>query len=693
MNEINICPENFLSGFNTRLNRIYLNALMHQDAGLEDKIKNVLKKTVVTEVFNDRYTIAISGLQGVGKSTLIKTLYELPDNIIPETRSIGEKIPVLITEWDKNEYGFKGKIIKSDNKKSSIEEIVIPDSKTFLEISMNPSMEYIVLELMVPARFFNAPNKSFVLLPGLEQNRDLWNDLAKHVLYSSSNCILVFNEQRLNDANNSKLVEEINKEFRSAKPIIALTFGDQSSDCNAELKNEVINKFGIPSDEHDRVIRTSIKKEELERWRNQFINSVDKYSSIEKEFRVKQINILDNLLKNEVNDILNLVERNNYRLSGSKNLEANEPVINIMKSVNKRQAEIKKYYHKELLKEVNRIAQKAVHEMRDTIRGKSIFSKLKKQLFSQSLKDIEEFNEAIMSCWNKADNGELTSIPSKIVYSTIEDQYPKVYGALGYNIESLADQEVAITSVDCMNKSISRSEKRKLDELMAEKVKLKKVIADIDKLFSKDGNENLSMEVADSKEYIPLLVLQILLITDDDSKYFNNVVVDGSGNENEVNFNSVLSDADKNKHMIINSIAGVLGLDSIDGTGNIVQAIFSTVGIEIGAKATVAISASLSCAILIGSLISKLNKADLQTYGYSQTIIDSISSEVYTQMKENFDSVIDKMFKRIEEQLRTGFRLNDAESRYFICQKNLNDMKAFTLEFRENINEYRCYLG
>ncbi|OOM78813.1 hypothetical protein [Clostridium sp. BL-8] len=681
-NSLSMNPEIYLGELNRRINKIYLDSLAFGNDKLQEEIRNLLKKTIISEVFNEKYIIAIAGLQGVGKSTIMKILYDLPDDIIPETRSIGERIPVVVTEWEENYYGFKAKIININNKKIEIKDKIIDNAVEFFEISRNPSMEYIILELMVPRKFFKTTNTSFVLLPGINQKNDSWNELAKYVLYSAANSILVFNEQRFNDPNNTSLIQSIKSDFNSAKPIVALTFGDQSADGNVSLKEQFIKQFNVPSVESDRIIRTSTRENDISRWCNEMIAALGKYSDIEKEFRLKQIEVLDQLLLKDLSSILNNMEKKNCSYDLLEDSGSKDSVRRIMNKVNKRKDSIKKYYHKEIEKQIENIAFEASNNMKDYIKDESILYKLKKQIFSESIEDIDQFNNNIMSSWKRAENNKLNTLSYRAIEQTMYNEYPEIKQINGYGIKQLDQEEIAVTTVEGgSNRKLARN-----------KEKIERSIMDIMQLF-KVRNGELSGEILESVDYIPLLALHVMLVIDSNFNNLNDTVYSNLAYKNKSEVVDTLGESAKQQLNILNGVAAILGIDATDGTGNIVQDILASLGIQISASASVAITGFLGASLVGINLVSKLNKADIKTWGYSRAIIGSIKEEVYNDMREKFDDLVDKIFNKIEAELEKGFGLNERESRYFICQKDISETRSFGLELREQINGYRCYLG
>ena len=63
-----------------------------------EQITRALRKIVIANEVADRYIIAVAGLQGVGKTTLMKNYYNLDDSFMNIALGRGERLPVFLTE-------------------------------------------------------------------------------------------------------------------------------------------------------------------------------------------------------------------------------------------------------------------------------------------------------------------------------------------------------------------------------------------------------------------------------------------------------------------------------------------------------------------------------------------------------------------------------------------------------------------
>ena len=66
--------------------------------GFAEEIFASIRKLLIASTMYQKKLICISGLQGVGKTTLMRNFYGLNGSYLNPTRGRGERIPVLITE-------------------------------------------------------------------------------------------------------------------------------------------------------------------------------------------------------------------------------------------------------------------------------------------------------------------------------------------------------------------------------------------------------------------------------------------------------------------------------------------------------------------------------------------------------------------------------------------------------------------
>lgn len=517
--------------------------------------------------------------------------------------------------------------------------------------------------------------------------------------------------------------------------------------------NNRLNKLYIDS----LVFRDKDLENELRVLKEEINCAIEKYSKIEREFRVKQIDIIDNLISNDFNKIIAKMEKLNCIEDATDDLEVKKTIKSIMEKINKRKETIKRYYHNAIEKHLSLIASDAIDKMGDCIKNENFFVNFKKQIFSGSTTQIQSLNRNVKTVWGEVSTGKIDSMPSECIKQTIFNEYPELRELIGAKVQVLAQDEVAVTSVQPIsNRKITRK-----------KEKVENSIKDIITLLTRRTNGELGNKVSESIDYIPLIVLEAMSIltsaeinsnntnletllyesklnlvgmlgsaVDNHRNVLNGVaailgidttygtestiqailgtldiensaatgLLDASSNSNnstletvphesKLNLGGMLGSVADNRKNVLNGVAAILGIDAADGTGDIAQVISNTLGTEINEVTSVTITGILVIIIISRNLISKLNKDYVETFECSKAIINSIKNEIYNDMVSNFDELLNKIFEKIEHNLEVGYGLQERESRYLIYQKDISEAKAFSLEFRENIYRYRCSLG
>ena len=86
----------------------------------EDAFKNAemlfssLRKLFIASMMHNRRLICISGLQGAGKTTLMKNFYGITDDFMNVSLGTGERVPVLITEGAVSEPNIHAIAVRKD---------------------------------------------------------------------------------------------------------------------------------------------------------------------------------------------------------------------------------------------------------------------------------------------------------------------------------------------------------------------------------------------------------------------------------------------------------------------------------------------------------------------------------------------------------------------------------------------------
>lgn len=211
-----------------------------------------MRKIKLASLMYERTLICVSGMQGAGKTTLMKHFYGLDDDCLNISLQRSEEIPVFITESPDINQGEKPKLyavrIAKDAEGDYVQQNLEMTPEQFREASKGSDTATLYLELQVPCRYTNNKNVSFVLLPGYETKRSYRETLVEFAVSSSDAAIFAFDERLLSQQDNYRHLEELSKKF-GANIIYAITRSDSSADGNAAVRETFMRTMGIENEE------------------------------------------------------------------------------------------------------------------------------------------------------------------------------------------------------------------------------------------------------------------------------------------------------------------------------------------------------------------------------------------------------------------------------------------------------------
>ena len=259
---------------------------LRRDELTEDAYENVeqlypsLRKLYIASLMQNKQLICISGLQGAGKTTLMKNFYGIKDDLMNVSLGRGERIPVLITEKDvKDEYITAISVVKDDNGNYS-QVIKNLEKGEIIRATKGEDRSIMYLEIIVPYKHTFNDAVSFMLLPGFEKKSEYWNDLIEFSVNSSDAAVFVFNEASFSNAENENYLNRIQDRFGS-NVVYAISGSDGSLDDNAQVKKTCMEVLQIK--EEDRVVCVGQYNdvEKNNAWIKSFKSAIDKYAMFE----------------------------------------------------------------------------------------------------------------------------------------------------------------------------------------------------------------------------------------------------------------------------------------------------------------------------------------------------------------------------------------------------------------------------
>lgn len=384
-----------------------------------DKLINQLialhNKLCITTLMANRSLLAITGLQGTGKTTIIKKLYNLPDEILPENSRRGERLPVFITERDVTEietYVYR-------KKKLGNGVIVAPEKVTaedFKNISMNPTVnEDLWLECIVPNRYLKDEQKSLVLLPGFEKDdKDISQLLLEHILYLSSSSIVALRKDTFPRESTDGMLRKIKSIYKDVKPIIAITFGDVNPEQNSMFKEKLIEVFNLPNEEGNRVVVTGAKPQYTEDWETALIDAINQYCYTTESNDRLENELIISLTKQMDASLLTvrkLIDTEIQKRQSETNSEAdyNSVLINFQLETDKYIEEIERSIEASLSSRI----QPALNELRKYLGTHITWPKqLKNRFLGEKPSELYQLEKKIINIWDdpmlkkEAQNGQ-----------------------------------------------------------------------------------------------------------------------------------------------------------------------------------------------------------------------------------------------------------------------------------------------
>lgn len=609
-------------------------------------LKEAYNKMFLYQLYKDKNLIAITGLQGAGKTSLTRDYFDIPKDILPENNSRGEKLPVFITVGEVEEIEVYRYIKVIENDKVSIKQEKV-SRNNLKDISMNPDeSKDLWLQLVMPIQEnkFNDVNTYIVLLPGFEkENNDFSQKLLEFIINISKSSIVVIDKNETARKSSTLNLKRIENKFYNLKPIIALTHGDERPEENEEVRKEIIKKLNITEDK--RVIVTGPKGMFDDNWQKELTSLLTEYSGVsENENENRQSSMQDLLF-----EIHSSLENINYLFEEeAKNLDIKNYTREFSNSANLFRDEYERYLdelEKKLTERVEIIKSEKANDIVNYIDANSSFFKnIKTRLFGKNLKDEMNFKNKITDIWEgKSDDISTLSTMNEVATAQL----------LKYNeVFTLPNSE---TDNEIYKNALMKQENR---------------IQKINSYFG-TSNDIVSLEVSDIKGLVYIgssfLVnsFKALEKPEESKKLLNTInnydkgsLVETKSNNDFINVqlepfdsNFKNNNEEQNKFQIETgkkiaaTIPLVLGVDvAVDGNADILNNTISgtqalstslaSIGINVSSKALLGVAGFSTAALIASYAITKniqdMNKRQFEAYNNASFFVDALAkSQVY----------------------------------------------------------------
>ena len=575
-----------------------------------------IRKLFIASIMYNKMLICVTGLQGAGKTTLMKNFYELDEKYLNISRGRGERIPVMITEEKDLKtpvmLAYKVmKIVKDGNEKYDLQQMSLSCDE-FVNATKGED-EIMYLELKVPYKHTFNSGVSFLLLPGFEKENEYWNSLIEFSINSSDAAVMVFNDQSFATADNADLVNKIESIFGSDL-VYAITGSDTSSDDNNEVKQTCIKALKIPTSETDRVICTGSYNDSSvnKAWIESFKAALTKYAYGDKD----------------VNRI-----RNNSKYIYDETIKIKDALFNILNIINSDTA-VANFREDGMIKEFNKSARK----MRDVLE-----SNLDDEI-EMAKKESGERLESLFMEQRKGVKGKLLAVKKFFLGANVKEQFTQTRETVEKSLmtvdgKSIPNQHIGLAMKKCLITLDSPKEERtNLGRLIDSKTDNNQVV-----LLNNEHNtmifEDISHVLSDystTKEHYSIKCenpKRLMGAVAEVGTYYYGLQVYNSIAEianlpyyspakPSINADKVLQGANASKTFVA-GLAGIMGVDLLgDGTLNMVSQIAASLGIAAPVAGAIAIGIVAVGGVTV--VIKDMNKMQREDFLSARLTVNSI---------------------------------------------------------------------
>lgn len=602
-----------------------------------ENILKSMRKLYIASMMQDKHVICVSGLQGVGKTTLMKNFYGLDETYLGDTLDRGERIPILITDKENvsepSMYAVKIEKVNGDTYDRSEVKLSADEFKAACSGS-DPNVMY--LELHVPYRHTFNEAISFMLLPGFERKNDYWNDLIEFSVNSSDTAVFVFNGTSFANANNEKYLKMIKENF-GENIVYAISSSDMSSDGNAEVKQTCIKVLGIDSEQADRVVctglYTDVKKNE--EWIEHFGAALRKYSYQGDGFLQAQNN--SKYVYEEIEKIKDDLYKIQHILDDDSTAEIRDHHNDtLLKEFDKAVKKKRKEFEKILDEKFAAANNKSVERLEVLFKERPKLNEVKKMLIGAGVADLSAAKEMV----------------KKSFYSTDGENLPGTHlsSALSDSLKSFENPEERIY----LRELIDTKKEGEKTKLVAEGEKSRALVADV-KYLLEDNSQNKEKDYLATKNSKKVFGAIAELGTYYYSLYSYNEIAEKTNKAyyepatSIIKLDDIKQGAESSKRFAV-GIAGMMGVDLIgDGSINMVSQIAASLGAPVAAVGAIAVAiGGVGAATVVLRDINRMQREDFMSARLAV-------SDIYDNMKcdtlEKYDSYMEKIRDRLEDNI------------------------------------------
>ncbi len=305
-------PSALLSQLNRALLELDGALLVEGSTDDEAALLEILRRVYLLQSTSDLYLVTVAGVQGAGKTTLVREIYGLPPQEMEGNLGQGERMPIAVIE-NTDVHKPRKWVRRLDDTRGEIRQEVVSDA-VWENATRGLDARVLVAGLDVPANFFGVSGAGFLLLPGyesLEPTNEVWQARMRGALMSSPACIVVTDRDGLASADQDSVLSDLRRSFLDkVNPVICVSHGEDLllGGDSSSIVSTVLSVFGEGFTAED-VIVTGVDEDTRSVWRNQLRTRLMTGLEVRSGFRRQQLHSLKKTVSIDLKNLLDEIKR------------------------------------------------------------------------------------------------------------------------------------------------------------------------------------------------------------------------------------------------------------------------------------------------------------------------------------------------------------------------------------------------
>lgn len=648
-----------------------------------NKLRLHRKEIEVINRFYRDYIIAITGCQGVGKST-IATEYLGLEGILPQGLGNDEKYPVYITEiideGINNKY-CEGYIKVIINPNKEVAKIDITREKFMQDVCTpdDPSVVWFEIQVRTPPNKAVLGFRKLVVLPGygIHKRDELTKQFINSALKYSSACIICFDPPTFATKSNMDFVNDIVLPFfGNATPIYTLTKSSPERD-SVEFRKNVKERLHLSDKDEDRIIMTwSSVDGDTSKWKDALGKALDMHSIPPADFRKQQLRNLRGALEGLRSSIYQIADEEIIQ-----NSRLQYDLINIITPFQDKKNRLLGKFRMNLRSAITKTVNLKRESIDKDYLNPNIFDRIKKAFIYGFDRDrrFKQIRSEIVEGYR---------IPlQEAVIAALEAT------VLGFDYKDLEDIVGKSTNKNKLTSTWygnERSLENKLPQLYIDNNAYSSLL----NLFKSDkpnDEESTSLRKIDIKgglEFLPILMFDWIRLTQAYQLVYpesQNVV---GANNVKTMLNRVgdeLNDEKAGLSKALVAVASILGVDgAVDGTINSIPNILEAMGVNVSSAVVGGLMWGVFGLFIADVAWKNVLLAERNRDLFIGRVCDSIAESAYSNVDARVTDFFEDVEELVEKQIGKALKLDqDINKRfhYMKCKAEVVDSVERTLEY------------